>query len=715
DSCTADSCSNGSCVNTQKNCNDGDSCTTDSCSSGSCVNTSMDCDDGDSCTADSCSGGSCVNTSINCDDGASCTDDSCVNGSCVNESIPNCCITDSDCGSPGACETNTNDLSCSMSVPYCDGGTCKSELESCVCTFIVGDDDDDPPPPPPPPPPPDDDDDDDPPPDDDDDGCENYCDLGCLCGSINCGCECIECPDDDPPPPDDDDVEPDDDDDDIPDDDDCYGEDCLPSFVVVCGDGIKGINEECESDADCPSHLYCTDTCFCFDDLPVTCGDSIVDLTEDCEEDSDCQSNEYCSDECECLSEADDDDIPRCRNRVLDPGEECELGIPCSGRMICTTNCLCQSIAGTQHALIEREEEVSLDLGSVEPIELQFVEEKEKEEKEMCVMSIIFNDDPDPIHPGENLQYIFTLKNEGTDPITNQRITFGIDPRTTFVNASHNGLSVGKAVKWSNVSLQVKEAPKVYMVSVKLDDTIEDSSPIKAILRICNRQEVEETAISNKAICGDGNMARNEECDDGNVISGDGCSDICELEGTAVAASALCGDGKIDASSPSAREECDDGNNKDFDGCNANCFLEFGFCGDGIIQRALGETCDDGNRYAGDGCSVNCKSERFSSGLDIAFDETNVLSAQFFGLANLNPYMNLDFASQAGLNPYMQSQFPGMANLQSLPYDLSTAQLAALQQLMISRPAEGDTGPAVVVVIAMGAAGGWAFSRRRKL
>ncbi|MBU1910904.1 DUF4215 domain-containing protein, partial [Patescibacteria group bacterium] len=541
DSCTADSCSGGSCVNTSMDCDDGDACTADSCSGGSCVNTLMDCDDGDSCTTDSCSGGSCVNTTMDCDDGASCTEDSCVNGSCVNESIPNCCTSVNDCGDPTECRSNADDSSCSISVPYCDGGTCKSELESCVCAFIVDDDDDDPPPPPPPPP--DDDDDDPPPPPDDDD-------------------------DDPPPPPDDDDDDPppppppDDDDDPSPppppppDDDD----DSLPCDSQGLG----------------------------YDPCPYLCGNGLIDLYEDCERNSDCQSNEYCSEECECLSEADDDDTPRCRNSVLDPGEECELGIPCSGRRICTTDCLCESIAGTQRVLIEREEEVSLDLDPVEPIESQFVEEKEKEEKEMCVMSIIFEDDHDPIHPGESIQYSFTLKNEGVDPITNQRITFGIDPRTTFVNASHNGLSVGEVVKWSNVSLQVKGAPKVYMVSVKLDDTVEDSSPVKAILRICNRQEVEETAISNKAICGDGNLARNEECDDGNVISGDGCSDICEFEGTAVAASALCGDGKIDEF-----EECDDGNNKDFDGCNANCYLEFGFCGDGIIQRALGETCDD--------------------------------------------------------------------------------------------------------------------------
>ncbi len=39
-------------------------------------------------------------------------------------------------------------------------------------------------------------------------------------------------------------------------------------------------------------------------------------------------------------------------------------------------------------------------------------------------------------------------------------------------------------------------------------------------------------------------------------------------------------------------EECDDGNNRDFDGCSSDCLIETGSCGDGIVQKLLGEQCE---------------------------------------------------------------------------------------------------------------------------
>jgi cysteine-rich repeat protein len=51
-------------------------------------------------------------------------------------------------------------------------------------------------------------------------------------------------------------------------------------------------------------------------------------------------------------------------------------------------------------------------------------------------------------------------------------------------------------------------------------------------------------------------------------------------------------------------DECDDGNNDSGDGCSAVCISEF--CGDAIVQLAIGEACDDGNALDGDGCDSNC-------------------------------------------------------------------------------------------------------------
>jgi cysteine-rich repeat protein len=55
----------------------------------------------------------------------------------------------------------------------------------------------------------------------------------------------------------------------------------------------------------------------------------------------------------------------------------------------------------------------------------------------------------------------------------------------------------------------------------------------------------------------------------------------------------VCGDTVVQAG-----EQCDDGNLDDGDGCNAACFWEY--CGDGVVQIALGEVCD------GWGCRSDC-------------------------------------------------------------------------------------------------------------
>jgi len=67
----------------------------------------------------------------------------------------------------------------------------------------------------------------------------------------------------------------------------------------------------------------------------------------------------------------------------------------------------------------------------------------------------------------------------------------------------------------------------------------------------------------------------------------------------------FCGDGVVDQA---LGEACDDGNNVDGDGCSADCLVErVPGCGDGILDN--GEMCDDGNNDAGDGCRGNCTLE----------------------------------------------------------------------------------------------------------
>lgn len=99
-------------------------------------------------------------------------------------------------------------------------------------------------------------------------------------------------------------------------------------------------------------------------------------------------------------------------------------------------------------------------------------------------------------------------------------------------------------------------------------------------------------AIPGGGYCGDGNLDAGEECDDGNNVSCDGgCDRDCTL--------GACGNGAVCADQ---FEECDDGNLVAGDGCDGTCQSEF--CGNLLLEPALGEDCDVGGESFD--CDANC-------------------------------------------------------------------------------------------------------------
>lgn len=100
------------------------------------------------------------------------------------------------------------------------------------------------------------------------------------------------------------------------------------------------------------------------------------------------------------------------------------------------------------------------------------------------------------------------------------------------------------------------------------------------------------TIAAEFSVCGNGVLERGEECDDGNVRDDDACTRACRK--------AVCGDGVRWG----GVEVCDDGNAVAGDGCNKTC-TSTEVCGNGIIDREVGEVCDPPN--AG-GCSADCRS-----------------------------------------------------------------------------------------------------------
>ncbi len=140
--CTSDVCTEGVCSNPEMA--DGTSCGSGSgsCQSGECVPgvdpcEGVDCSDGNDCTADFCSEGSCVNITV--DDGASCQDaaGSCVAGDCV---IPTgCdgvnCDDNNDC-TADSCEAGVCSNSNASDGQLCDAGAGSCQSGDCVITDL---------------------------------------------------------------------------------------------------------------------------------------------------------------------------------------------------------------------------------------------------------------------------------------------------------------------------------------------------------------------------------------------------------------------------------------------------------------------------------------------------------------------------------------------------------------------------------------------------
>jgi len=120
---------NPCCTGTVSICDDLDPCTTDICEpeSGACSyapNTAV-CNDGDACTVrDSCVDGACDGSPRDCDDGNPCTEDSCdPRSGCVSRPI-----SDVACDDGLACTTGDT----------CSAGVCTPAVDDCRCDPVFG-------------------------------------------------------------------------------------------------------------------------------------------------------------------------------------------------------------------------------------------------------------------------------------------------------------------------------------------------------------------------------------------------------------------------------------------------------------------------------------------------------------------------------------------------------------------------------------------------
>jgi cysteine-rich repeat protein len=256
-------------------------------------------------------------------------------------------------------------------------------------------------------------------------------------------------------------------------------------------------------------------------------------------------------------------------------------------------------------------------------------------------------------------------------------------------------------------------------------------------------------------VCGNGALEPPEECDDGNRHDNDGCSANCVigLNLKLVSAASLCGNGALEPP-----EECDDSNARDNDGCSATCLLEIGICGDGIIQKLLGEKCernlhdpsleyscgtdclfhsefcgngfiddseecDDGAKnsaYPDATCRPNCTLSRCGDEVvdsTETCDDGNRISNdgcdRFCIKEETEVALEIEFEAVPEVipQPIPQLPFPQYPTYQPLPYQLPYAQL---QPLIQTQGPAGDTGPAAVAVAAGGIAAGFGWVRRKR-
>ena len=127
--CFHDTDDNECCQSGVSICDDDNQCTDDGCSPVTleCEYEFNDasCDDGNPCTVvDSCSNGDCLGTLKDCNDGNQCTLDSCADGTCINE-VQNGVSCD-------------DGLECSIG-DHCENGTCVADESGCVCEPIFAD------------------------------------------------------------------------------------------------------------------------------------------------------------------------------------------------------------------------------------------------------------------------------------------------------------------------------------------------------------------------------------------------------------------------------------------------------------------------------------------------------------------------------------------------------------------------------------------------
>ncbi len=262
-------------------------------------------------------------------------------------------------------------------------------------------------------------------------------------------------------------------------------------------------------------------------------------------------------------------------------------------------------------------------------------------------------------------------------------------------------------------------------------------------------------------VCGDSVVDFNEQCDG---------SLSCQPDCIFATAFGRCGNEIVERG-----EQCDDGNTLSGDGCTRYCQHEVALfippvCGNSVTEK--GEQCDDGNIYSGDGCSDRCKTELVvQTGLvldaDIVIVNPIKIAVALKFIPGSNPcsilvlegadaqaesirtaakkqkipiVLNITLARSI-YNAYesgdiisdnlchqinvLKSEKPSAPEEEIGPIEIQFGEVqeipedpvltATMATDTVQHAPVGDTGPATVIFLGSGIAGGLAWMRRRKM
>ena len=252
-----------------------------------------------------------------------------------------------------------------------------------------------------------------------------------------------------------------------------------------------------------------------------------------------------------------------------------------------------------------------------------------------------------------------------------------------------------------------------------------------------------------EAVCGNFIIEGSEECDDG-IVNSDTLPDACRTD----CRNAFCGDGVLDAA-----EQCDTGeNNSDekSDSCRTDCrlpacgdgirdsgedcdggptcqndctFPALSVCGNGIVEG--NEKCDDGNVWPGDGCNSKCMPEPKITPVQNKSSVATIKSSALSSMASSTMNSEALVAGQQYISEFSSSS--AISSLQPIAVALgasSSRSVFTLQPLqrpiqpvaqqpiasVVQQPVHspvGDTGPASIIIVASGAAGGFLWKRKK--